>query len=65
VAFSHWCREEETHCSNTSTPVKSDKELQTEKGEHKLTPVLCGVGWASVYTSSGVGHLLGLQVELA
>jgi len=51
VAFSHWCREEETHCSNTSTPVKSDKELQTEKGEHKLTPVLCGcqciqaVGW--------------------
>ncbi|XP_040543481.2 nuclear envelope pore membrane protein POM 121 isoform X2 [Gallus gallus] len=24
-------REEETHCSNTSTPVKSDKELQTEK----------------------------------
>lgn len=31
MAFSHWCREEETHCSNTSTPVKSDKELQTEK----------------------------------
>ncbi|NWR38683.1 PO121 protein, partial [Tachuris rubrigastra] len=24
-------REEESHCSNTSTPVKSDKELQTEK----------------------------------
>ncbi|KFQ61621.1 Nuclear envelope pore membrane protein POM 121, partial [Pelecanus crispus] len=24
-------REEELHCSNTSTPVKSDKELQTEK----------------------------------
>ncbi|NXO30494.1 PO121 protein, partial [Cisticola juncidis] len=24
-------REEESHCSNTSTPAKSDKELQTEK----------------------------------
>ncbi|NWR46655.1 P121C protein, partial [Regulus satrapa] len=24
-------REEESHCSNASTPVKSDKELQTEK----------------------------------
>lgn len=26
-------REEESHHSNASTPVKSDKELQTEKGE--------------------------------
>ncbi|NXS44229.1 P121C protein, partial [Balaeniceps rex] len=33
-------REEELHCSNTSTPVKSDKELQTEKGERRWAPAL-------------------------
>ncbi|NWS77561.1 P121C protein, partial [Crotophaga sulcirostris] len=31
-------REEESHRSNASTPVKSDKELQTEKGEHRWAP---------------------------
>ncbi|NXX97096.1 P121C protein, partial [Centropus bengalensis] len=29
-------REEELHHSNASTPVKSDKELQTEKGEQEM-----------------------------
>ncbi|NXS70330.1 P121C protein, partial [Pandion haliaetus] len=33
-------REEELHRSNTSTPVKSDKELQTEKGERRWAPAL-------------------------
>ncbi|KAF1475894.1 hypothetical protein FQV17_0001139, partial [Megadyptes antipodes antipodes] len=33
-------REEELHRSNTSTPVKLDKELQTEKGERRWAPAL-------------------------
>ncbi|NXA19694.1 P121C protein, partial [Ibidorhyncha struthersii] len=33
-------REEELHRSNASTPVKSDKELQTEKGERRWAPAL-------------------------
>ncbi|NWV63708.1 P121C protein, partial [Malurus elegans] len=33
-------REEELHRSNASTPVKSDKELQTEKGEHRCALTL-------------------------
>ncbi|NXV72589.1 PO121 protein, partial [Atlantisia rogersi] len=37
-------REEESHRSNASTPVKSDKELQTEKGESWWAPALCRLG---------------------
>lgn len=33
-------REEESRCSNTSTPAKSDKELQTEKGKCNCAPML-------------------------
>ncbi|NXR42205.1 P121C protein, partial [Zosterops hypoxanthus] len=33
-------REEESHHSSTSTPVKSDKELQTEKGKYSCAPML-------------------------
>lgn len=33
-------REEESHRSNTSTPAKSDKELQTEKGKCSCAPML-------------------------
>lgn len=33
-------REEESHRSNASTPVKSDKELQTEKGKCRCAPTL-------------------------
>ncbi|NWT17006.1 P121C protein, partial [Vireo altiloquus] len=33
-------REEESHRSNASTPVKSDKELQTEKGKCRVAPAL-------------------------
>ncbi|NXS55170.1 P121C protein, partial [Brachypteracias leptosomus] len=46
-------REEEQHRSNASTPVKSDKELQTEKGECRGCPALCGGSPLSTSGSSG------------
>ncbi|NWX13718.1 P121C protein, partial [Aegotheles bennettii] len=40
-------REEELHRSNASTPVRSDKELQTEKGERRWAPARPGPPSAS------------------
>lgn len=53
-------REEESHRSNTSTPVKSDKELQTEKGRCALpcthiTSASKRVGQEAAEVCSGIG----------
>ncbi|NXW49563.1 P121A protein, partial [Nyctiprogne leucopyga] len=55
-------REEELHCSNASTPVKSDKELQTEKAVE--TPVRKKQNSLSPLSASGSSGKRKRKIQL-